>query len=331
MGFTFKIHDVVGMSADVGSDDSTLSPDEAFAALSDGTRMEILRTLADADGPLSFSAVYERVSSKDSGNFTYHLDKLVGHFVEETDEGYRLRRAGERVIEAVVSGAVTETPVIEPIQTDWPCSLCGAPIVMSYQQGMMATSCSECPGLYGGEGEEAPVHEDVLEEGYLGVAPLPPAALENRTPTEVLQAAVSWSFLERLSMSNDICPRCAARVDRHLEICDDHDSGDGMCEVCDWRDPVSFEVTCPNCPYAGEGLLPTALHGHPVALDFVTDQGFNPVRPTRNQWMAMTEAKKVEVVSVDPPVARLTYSLDGDVVSITVDEDLNAIDSSGTG
>lgn len=322
---------MVGMSTQVGPEDSTLSPDEAFAALSDETRMEILKTLAEADGPLSFSSVYDRVSSEDTGNFTYHLDKLVGHFVQETEEGYGLRRAGERVIEAVVSGAVTETPVIEPTQIDWPCSQCGAPTEVSYRRGMVALSCSECEGLYAGEDEKAPVHDDLLDEGYLGVASLPPAAIQGRSPAEVLQAALTWSFLERLAMSNAVCPRCAAKVDRRLEICEDHDMGEGLCESCDWQYPVSFEATCPNCPYAMEGLLQTALHGHPVALDFVTDQGFNPVRPTRDQWERMSEAAEVEVVTVDPAVARLTYSLDGDSVSITVDEHLNTIDSSATG
>jgi hypothetical protein len=35
----------------------------------------------------------------------------VGHYVEKTDEGYERRRPGERVVEALPSGAVIETPV----------------------------------------------------------------------------------------------------------------------------------------------------------------------------------------------------------------------------
>jgi hypothetical protein len=34
----------------------------------------------------------------DSGNFSYHLDKLVGHYVEETGEGYRLRNSGRKIV-----------------------------------------------------------------------------------------------------------------------------------------------------------------------------------------------------------------------------------------
>jgi len=97
-----------------GADARTLPPDDAFAVLGNETRMEILRALGAADGPLAFSTLRERVGVRDSGQFTYHLDELTGHFVERSDEGYRLRRAGERVIEAVLSGAVTEAPEREP-------------------------------------------------------------------------------------------------------------------------------------------------------------------------------------------------------------------------
>ena len=86
-----------------------LSPDEAFSVLGDQARLGILRALATADGPLAYVELYDAVEYDDSSNFSYHLDKLVGHFVRKTDDGYRLYDAGRRVVEAVVSGAVTDT------------------------------------------------------------------------------------------------------------------------------------------------------------------------------------------------------------------------------
>ncbi|MDY6764143.1 MAG: helix-turn-helix domain-containing protein, partial [Halobacteria archaeon] len=107
--------------------ETMLSPDEAFNVLGNTTRVRILKTLGEADGSLSFAELRDKVGHDDPGNFNYHLSKLEGHFVRKTDEGYELQSAGERVIEAVLSGAMTETPVLEPTQTDIICHHCGAP------------------------------------------------------------------------------------------------------------------------------------------------------------------------------------------------------------
>ena len=58
------------------------------------------------DGPLAFSSLYDRVDVDDSGQFNYHLDKLAGHFVPNTDHGYALARPRRRVVESVLVGPV---------------------------------------------------------------------------------------------------------------------------------------------------------------------------------------------------------------------------------
>ncbi|PSQ07990.1 transcriptional regulator, partial [Halobacteriales archaeon QS_5_68_33] len=87
------------MTIDTGEPEhSTLSPDEAFAALGNEARLEILRTLGASDGPLTYAELYERVEYDDPSNFSYHLNKLAGHFVRKTDRGYGLWDAGRRVV-----------------------------------------------------------------------------------------------------------------------------------------------------------------------------------------------------------------------------------------
>lgn len=60
---------------------------EAFALLGDETRVAMIEALVDEsrtslDNPrLSVSDLRERIGRPDSGQFNYHLDKLVGHFV----------------------------------------------------------------------------------------------------------------------------------------------------------------------------------------------------------------------------------------------------------
>ena len=80
-----------------------VSAQEAFGLLGNETRVDVLRGLwgvdggdlpTGSDGVLSFSELQRRVGVGNSGQFTYHLSQLVPHFVRETDEGYRLSRAG---------------------------------------------------------------------------------------------------------------------------------------------------------------------------------------------------------------------------------------------
>lgn len=91
---------------------------DPLAALADETRIDILRALADADGPLSFTELHDRTDVRDSGRFGYHLRKLASYFVRETPEGYELGHAGERVL-AAGEAAVDPDPAVES------CPVCG--------------------------------------------------------------------------------------------------------------------------------------------------------------------------------------------------------------
>ncbi len=46
----------------------------------------------------------------------------------------RLGRAGERIVEAVLSGAVTDDPVLSRTEIDQSCPYCGAPVEVEYGQ-----------------------------------------------------------------------------------------------------------------------------------------------------------------------------------------------------
>lgn len=95
---------------------------DAFGLLSNETRLAILLALWEAydqhnaDDTVAFSKLYDRIDVSDSGNFTYHLNKLVGHFIAETDDGYRLRNTGLKIVQAAIAGAGFE--VIQRVSGD---------------------------------------------------------------------------------------------------------------------------------------------------------------------------------------------------------------------
>ncbi|MFB6173369.1 MAG: ArsR/SmtB family transcription factor [Halobacteriales archaeon] len=299
----------------------TPSPDDAFAVLGDETRIAILRTLGEADDPLSFSELRDRVGVEDSGGFNYHLDRLRDHFVRRTEEGYDLRGAGRRVVEAVLSGTVTESPTIEHTEIDVPCQFCGAPIVVGFREERVESYCTECRGLFGRDccvdGPDAP------EGGYLGYLPIPPAGVEGRDPEELYRAAWTWANLEIMSMAAGVCPRCSATVEYSVDVCGNHDPGGTVCGECDRRKAVGLHVDCTNCIFDVGGTINIGLVANTDLLAFLTEHGLNPVAPEAVAAVnRVHDAFEEEVVSEEPFEARFTFGLEGDTLTLTVDEDL---------
>ncbi|UPW00165.1 winged helix-turn-helix domain-containing protein [Halorussus gelatinilyticus] len=97
---------------------------DALDVLGNEIRVSILRELAEADGPLSFTELRKRAGIRDTGKFNYHLTKLCSYFVREADGGYELGHAGSRVIAAADPRAGTaESEGREPDAES--CPVCG--------------------------------------------------------------------------------------------------------------------------------------------------------------------------------------------------------------
>ena len=313
------------MSSD--GDSERLSPDDAFATLGNETRLGILQALGRAGEDLSFSVLRDRVGVEDSGQFNYHLEQLVGHFVRKTEDGYQLRRAGRRVIEAVLSGAVTDAPDLDRTRVEETCELCGAPIEVARDGGSIAMYCTECTGRYSHAYGEDPTGRRA-DEGYLGRLPLPPAGLRDRTPTEALRAAWTWGNLEILAMSAGICPRCSATVDRTLRVCGDHDASGGLCPECHGQQGVRLTVSCTNCIFQSGGIFSINLVSDTHVLDLLTDHGLNPVVPDSIRRVNETHGDyDEELLSRDPFRGRFTFDVDGDTLALTVDDDLEVVEA----
>lgn len=294
-------------------------PDEAFGILGNKTRVQILRRLGMADNPVAFSELRQRVGMSHSGQFNYHLDELVGHFVQKTDSGYTLSRTGERVVTAVLSGTVTDDPVLERAQIGYACQLCGAPIETQYAEGRVEAFCTECSGLWGREREG--------ESGYLGARILPPAGVRERTPDELYRVAWTWTMLEIFAMSVDICPHCSAPLETRVDVCENHDPGDDVCSMCDQRYAGGTQFRCRTCLFERSGTVPVAIAATRELLELLLSHGLNPVFPE-----SIAAVQRVysdfdeEILSTDPFNARYTFVVDADTLTLTVDENLSVVE-----
>lgn len=303
------------------TESTSLSPDEAFSMLGNETRVRILQELGNSGGPLSFTELRDRVGIRQGAQFNYHLDKLIGHFVRKGEEGYTLRQAGRRVVEAVLSGALTEDPTVEPTEVAaWPCPYCGAPTEVAFREERVERHCTECPGLY--DESIARTRPEVQGEyGDLGALTLPPAGVQDRSAAEVLGAALTWSYAEWLVVANDVCPRCSATVDRSVTVCERHDAGEPFCDRCGRRQAVAFRVECENCNFEQASIVSMHLAASTELLAFLTARGVDPLADPWNWGWEYGE----EVVSIDPFEGRFTFTVDGDSVTLTVDDDLDVI------
>lgn len=310
------------MAFDVDGESSrTLPPDEAFVALGNETRIEILRALQDAEEPLAFSELRVRVGMDDPGQFNYHLDKLVGHFVKKGEDGYALHTAGIRIIEAVLSGAVTDAAFLEPTRLDAPCPYCGADVEVSYREERLLTRCTVCPGSFvGDDASSAP-------PGTIALFDLPPVGLEDRSPRDVLDTAFRWTHLEYLTLAAGICPRCSGTVEHSVTVCKDHrDSGSGLCEYCNGRFAVDATVNCTTCPRYLRGIPSVFLISKTEVSRFLTDHGFNPSNPSWDRTPPAVMNYDEELLGTDPLEVRLTFDIDGDQLAVTIDDTLSVVD-----
>lgn len=309
------------MSRGVGpeGENTLMPPDEAFAVLGNDTRIRILQAIGEATEPLSFSELYDRIDYDPSTNFNYHLQKLEGHFVSKTEDGYELGQVGNRIAQAVLSGSVTEAPLLERTEVDHRCEYCGAETEISYTKGVLGLYCRECPGN---------TTDDVPKEyrGYLRGQSFPPAGLQGRTATEVHRTAFVWGNLQRLSLASKICPVCSAPLETEMEVCDNHDPEGNLCETCGRRRLVSVTSRCTNCIIEGGGPLRTFLLTNTEVLAFLTTHGLNPLAPSTEPW-AVLETRDEEILSREPFEVRVTFAIDDDTITVTVDDDLSVVDT----
>lgn len=315
-----------------GTDDdeqSVMAPDDAFGVLGNETRMNILRVLGEADEPLPFSELHDAIDVRDSGQFNYHLDKLRGHFVEKTDDGYELRQAGYRIIEAVLSGAITETPEVEPTNIGQSCPHCGASLEVTYRDEGVHLFCTDCPGTYdrGGSTDETATQP---KSGYIGTVLLPPAGIRDRTPPEITSAAMTWSNLEVAAATSGICPRCSAPFEESVNVCDTHNRSGGLCENCGRRYAAIIDNQCSNCTFGYQGTTELVLLDDKTFLQYLLDHDVNPISPSPERYLEREMGFDEAILSTDPFRARVSFTLDEETLEVTVDEDLNVVDTERT-
>jgi DNA-binding transcriptional ArsR family regulator/predicted RNA-binding Zn-ribbon protein involved in translation (DUF1610 family) len=302
---------------------------DAFGILADETRLAILLALWEEYDPheddnVSFSRLFERTGYEDRGNFSYHLEKLEGTFVEQHAErgGYELSTPGLKIVRAVIAGTGVENATLKASEIDQACPLCGASTAVSYRDGLVFWSCTECDGV-------AP--DEIGTDGALGLVQFEPAGLANWTSEELRAASMLAARQRARSLFNGLCPTCSSPTDGRLQCCRDHDQN-GVCDHCGMQYGVLARFQCRICEEYGVISPKRLALFHPTVVAFYEDHGVS----TRLQANDFESAKRVHdlvddhelnVISENPRRVTVTASIDGDEVRLTFDETVTVIDA----
>lgn len=302
-----------------------LSPETALSLLGNEVRASILWTLSEArdgEGPppvLSFSALRERAAvDVDSSRFNYHLQELVGTFVErvepeeDTDaqlvsemawlsgEGFRLRPEGTTLIRTVRAWSVAGSATLDPFELDAPCHYCGTALVAEYDNAIFAIRCPDCEYLY-------------------DYNLTPPGILDDETD-RVLERVAEYNRHQRLSFARGSCPLCGHGVD--IEFQDPSETGYPRSD----RRKALVRRGCRHCGHKDNLTLGEVLLRDSGLIAFCHEQGRDvTTTPIWELEFAATD-RHTTVRSRDP--WRLTLSVPGEdeTLELDVDETLSVVD-----
>jgi hypothetical protein len=330
----------------------TLRPEAALSLLGNEVRAAILWTFSEArggQGPppvLSFSDLRERADvDVDSSQFNYHLQELVGTFVErldpETDEddaqvvsemagphdeGYRLRPEGTTLVRTVRAWSFPGEASLDPFEVGRDCHHCGTALVAEYANAIFAVRCPGCefvyeynltpPGVLAGRGDDqatdeaaAPGDDDPARPG------------DDRRA--VLDRVAEYNRHVRLGFARGVCPYCAGDVDAEFQ--DPRATGYPRGDL---RGAL-VRRGCANCGNKDNLTVGELLLREADLVSFCNARGLDvTTTPIWDLAFAATD-RHTTVRSTDPWEVAVAVELDGDVLELVVDEDLDVESSRG--
>ncbi|WP_435361227.1 DUF7351 domain-containing protein [Haloarchaeobius sp. DFWS5] len=283
----------------------------ALSLLANDIRIGIVRAIGDETveaerlGYLSYSALKQRVGVDDSGQFNYHLNKLLGPFVREYDDGYGLTTQGRLAFQHLVAGGFTTDLRVNAFPVEQDCWECGNGLVAEYGMGwerplmpLFYVKCWDC----GAEHSRTYV---------------PPRGVEARSNEELLVAADRRNRMETASLVRGVCPWCAGHVNTsvHEREGDLPASGDGT------PLEVVVEHHCTSCTGFHYTPVGETLRYHADVIAFYANRGYDlhEIPKWELEW-AVTD-HRLTWYGPNPWDLRVEVLLDGDVLEVRLDGD----------
>ena len=279
-------------SSDEFLDIDRTSPEETFSALANEIRIETLLTMMrHPDATYSFSELYAAVDVDDPGQFNYHLDQLVGHFIHKTGDGYQLSHAGKDIVGAIYGGTYTADASIDHIPLGDICITCGGSLYLEYANEASRIRCEDC---------------DRKSDSY----PFPPQSLDQFNRHDLADTIGKWMDHYIRGLTAGFCPYCIGHIAGALRL-DEDERLAGF--------PAYAEFTCDRCGISHKTPVTAPVHTHPIFRHFLVVHGLDIHTPI--WWVLDTIGRPdTELLSTDPPRLLVTVSYQEDELTAIVDE-----------
>ncbi|WP_135306441.1 winged helix-turn-helix domain-containing protein [Haloarcula amylovorans] len=263
--------------------------ESALDLLSNETRFDILRALASqqfeepgASG-MTFSDLFAEAATDDSGNFNYHLNRLLDRLVVKEGECYRLTHGGIQLFSLLQATTYAPEHEHRTIQLDRNCPLCPADLSATYREGYLEIGCGD----------------HLVLEIYV-----PPSWIESRS-TDAFLDCVSLLFhhhIEKIAAS--ICPLCWGAL------------GHGL-RTDEQPYPLQYYYPCSQCGTELRLVPPQTVMHHREVEAFYRDRGIE-LRETP-PWKLYDTYGEMRVLPGADARVEFELSVKGDTTVMTVD------------
>ena len=272
-------------------EDQRIDPADAFSALGDPLRIDILQELSahhrtTGESDIGFADLRRRVGVRDSGRFRYHLNELRGHFVKKTDDGYQLTHAGIQVVAAIIAGTYTETVSMGPNELDSQCPFCGQAAIATYEDGVCFVTCDDDHTLFQWS--------------------VPPNASADATLPEVVDLAQMLAFQAIEQTLVGVCPQCYDTIETTVTA----DEGSR---------PI-FRAVCDTCGAQVVGPVAFCLLVDPDVAAFCREHGLTVRDDHVWEFPFVAEDAGFTLIDEDPVRIECSISLDHETFGVIVDD-----------
>lgn len=275
---------------------------DAISSLGNRTRLEILLALAEAERErqkqwltLSFTELYDAVDIESTSQFSYHLDKLVGPFVAETTDGYRLTYGGDKIVRTVLSGVYESTQTFDDVGVDGICVVCGDPsLVATVDEELFVVRCDSCGSTQ---------LTDLL----------PRSQTRNRSPSAIVDSVGYRIWSTYTLVRGSVCPECYGEVDT---VFFDYEQ--------DGHTFHTLEHTCRECRFMVHMPIEVSAAFHPAAVGFFWKHGISLLELPLWEFLEFvaTDTVTTTVSNTDPLEVTFEITFDDETLRLEMDSSM---------
>ena len=273
---------------------------DAISSLGNTQRLQILLALDEVDQEhqkpwhtMSFTELYDAVDIDSSSQFSYHLDKLVGQFVSETPDGYRLTYSGSKIVRVILSDVYDSTSTFEDSEVSGVCLFCAEPsLLATLDAEQFRIRCTSCDAI-------------LITDFF------PQSQTRERTSAEVIQSFGYRIWSMYIQLRGNVCPECFGRVDTVVDLYQ-HDGK-----------AIHLHVSsCRECQHIISIPIEVAILFHPEALHLFWEHDVSvPDTPLWELFEYMTsDTITTTIVSEDPFEAHFEITLDDTTRCFSMDD-----------